>query len=93
MMNDGYTNQDGLYSSISKDHYSANSKYQDQLYSSQKEEDEEPYEDDALLNLILGVQHYMTERAKIFDGKLTDSPLYNLQYKMYSYLRQRASEV
>ncbi|KAI9478475.1 MAG: hypothetical protein EXX96DRAFT_571029 [Benjaminiella poitrasii] len=48
------------------------------------EEKEEEYVMDAsLFQLILDVQSYLTEAPK-------DSPLLALQYKMYTYLKQRA---
>ncbi|KAG2232550.1 hypothetical protein BDF21DRAFT_428822 [Thamnidium elegans] len=50
------------------------------------EQQEEPYVDDSLLKLIVDVQSYLSEAP-------TDSPLFALQYKMYTYLRQRASEL
>lgn len=47
---------------------------------------EEAYVDDSLLKLIVDVQSYLSEAP-------TDSPLFALQYKMYTYLKQRASEM
>jgi hypothetical protein len=50
-------------------------------------QEQEPYiADQSLLQLILDVQSYLSEAP-------TDSPLFALQYKMYSYLKQRASEM
>ncbi|ORX45713.1 hypothetical protein DM01DRAFT_1339940 [Hesseltinella vesiculosa] len=50
------------------------------------------YENDALLKLIVGVQSYLTDAA--CDGMdRQDSPLLDLQYKMYMYLKQRASDM
>ncbi|KAG2212304.1 hypothetical protein INT47_001663 [Mucor saturninus] len=43
-------------------------------------------DDDSLLRLIVDVQCYLSEAP-------TDSPLFALQYKMYTYLKQRASEM
>ncbi|KAI8982195.1 hypothetical protein BDF20DRAFT_798166, partial [Mycotypha africana] len=42
--------------------------------------------DDSLLKLIVDVQSYLVDASK-------DSPLLALQYKMYTYLKQRALEV
>ncbi|KAI9252161.1 hypothetical protein BY458DRAFT_523240 [Sporodiniella umbellata] len=67
--------------------------YRDQLDSSLVEKDDTEFADDSLLELIIGVQHYLSDQAKIFNEKVTDSPLYHLQYKMYSYLRQKTYEV
>ncbi|KAL9551146.1 hypothetical protein PS6_005160 [Mucor atramentarius] len=64
--------------------------YQDYCY--QQEEDQEQQEeeadimDDSLLKLIVDVQSYLSEAP-------TDSPLFALQYKMYTYLKQRAFEM
>ncbi|KAI8889974.1 hypothetical protein K501DRAFT_207235, partial [Backusella circina FSU 941] len=62
---------------------------------SMMEDDEEySYENDSLLSLIVGVQSYLTEQttAGTIKGK-SDSPLYELQYKMYTYMKQRAYEM
>jgi hypothetical protein len=57
--------------------------YQEQ----EQEQEQEPYVvDQSLLQLILDVQSYLSEAP-------TDSPLFALQYKMYTYLKQRASEM
>jgi hypothetical protein len=42
--------------------------------------------DESLLRLIVDVQSYLTEAP-------TDSPLLKLQYKMYTYFKQRVSEM
>lgn len=53
----------------------------------EQEQEQEPYiVDQSLLQLILDVQSYLSEAP-------TDSPLFALQYKMYTYLKQRASEM
>lgn len=49
------------------------------------------YRNDSLLSLVVGVQNYLTEQADL--SSKCDSPLYNLQYKMYVYMRQRAIEL
>ncbi|CEG70778.1 hypothetical protein RMATCC62417_06613 [Rhizopus microsporus] len=64
--------------------------YQDQLYA---EDEQDEYEDDPLLDLIMGVQSYLAEQAKILNGTVTDSPLYSLQYRMYTYIRQRVYDL
>ncbi|KAG1053071.1 hypothetical protein G6F43_004833 [Rhizopus delemar] len=70
---------------------------QDQFYYYEEEEEEEEeeydYQNDSLLNLILAVQTYLEEQAKMHGSKVTESPLYGLQYKMYIYMRQRAYEL
>jgi hypothetical protein len=58
---------------------------------SQAEEEEEQQQEDyildeSLLKLIVDVQTYLAEAPN-------DSPLFALQYKMYTYLKQRASEM
>ncbi|GAN03937.1 hypothetical protein MAM1_0051c03393 [Mucor ambiguus] len=67
--------------------------YQDYCYQQQQQqEDQEQQEeeadimDDSLLKLIVDVQSYLSEAP-------TDSPLFALQYKMYTYLKQRAFEM
>ncbi|KAI8047827.1 uncharacterized protein B0P05DRAFT_565205 [Gilbertella persicaria] len=56
-------------------------------YRQQQEEEEDVYViDQGLLKLILDVQSYIAEAPQ-------DSPLYPLQYKMYTYLKQRVSEL
>lgn len=53
----------------------------------QDQEEEEPYTmDEGLLKLIVDVQSYLADAP-------TDSPLFSLQYKMYTYLKQRALEM
>ncbi|KAI8879020.1 hypothetical protein K501DRAFT_287593 [Backusella circina FSU 941] len=42
--------------------------------------------DESLLRLIVDVQSYLTEAP-------TDSPLLKLQYKMYTYFKQRVTEM
>lgn len=51
------------------------------------------YQSDSLLSLVVGVQSYLTEQSDSFSSTKNDSPLYNLQYKMYTYMRQRALEL
>ncbi|KAG2228148.1 hypothetical protein INT45_009194 [Circinella minor] len=53
----------------------------------------ESYNNDALLYLILNVQSYISEMSNSSLMNETDSPLFGLQYKMYTYMKQRASEV
>ncbi|KAG2195133.1 hypothetical protein INT47_006997 [Mucor saturninus] len=50
------------------------------------------YRNDCLLELVVGVQSYLTEQQAV-SSKIPDSPLYNLQYKLYSYMRQRALQL
>ncbi|KAI9362177.1 hypothetical protein BD770DRAFT_316516 [Pilaira anomala] len=45
------------------------------------------YRNDSLLELVVGVQTYLAEQAK------SDSPLYSLQYKLYTYMRLRALDL
>ncbi|KAI8889550.1 hypothetical protein K501DRAFT_282212 [Backusella circina FSU 941] len=49
-------------------------------------QEEEYIVDDSLLKLIVDVQSYLSEAP-------TDSPLLQLQYKMYTYFKQRVSEI
>ena len=66
--------------------------YQDYCYQQEQEQEQEQQEeaadimDDSLLKLIVDVQSYLSEAP-------TDSPLFALQYKMYTYLKQRAFEM
>ncbi|CAO3626339.1 unnamed protein product [Cunninghamella blakesleeana] len=46
-------------------------------------------EDDALLKLIVGVQSYLASSG----ADRHDSPLMDLQYKMYIYMKQRALDM
>lgn len=49
------------------------------------------YSNDALLQLILGVQDYIAETANA--GITVNPPLMDLQWKMYHYMRQQALEM
>ncbi|KAI8637592.1 hypothetical protein BD408DRAFT_424309 [Parasitella parasitica] len=78
--------------------YYCESHYQDNQDESMSEyEDDQQqnqpydYRNDSLLSLVVGVQNYLTEQAD--NSSKCDSPLYNLQYKMYIYMRQRAIEL
>jgi hypothetical protein len=64
------------------------------LYYQHEQQEEYCYENDSLLSLIVGVQSYLEEQtsAGTIKGK-SDSPLYSLQYKMYTYMRQRACDM
>ncbi|ORZ25591.1 hypothetical protein BCR42DRAFT_400499 [Absidia repens] len=53
---------------------------------------EENHDDSALLRLILGVQTYLDE-ATTTNRSTADTPLMDLQYKMYTYMKQRAFEL
>ncbi|KAI9321580.1 hypothetical protein BX666DRAFT_1851199 [Dichotomocladium elegans] len=52
---------------------------------------DESYNNDALLDLIVGVQSYIAEVAS--TGIIKDSPLLELQYKMYIYMKQQACDM
>ncbi|KAI8078832.1 uncharacterized protein BX664DRAFT_342821 [Halteromyces radiatus] len=54
-------------------------------------DEEEEHDDSALLRLIVGVQMYLGETSFIHDKN--DTPLLDLQYKMYTYMKQRAFEL
>jgi TATA-binding protein-associated factor Taf7 len=62
---------------------------EDEYYSNQKPQQTYDYQHDSLLSLVVGVQSYLTEQ----EQSNNDSPLYSLQYKMYTYLRQKALEL
>ncbi|ORZ12822.1 hypothetical protein BCR42DRAFT_420037 [Absidia repens] len=49
------------------------------------------YQDDALLKLIVDVQSYLCETNAGVDRN--ESPLVGLQYKMYTYLKQRVNDM
>lgn len=59
---------------------------QDMVETVNRADEEDEREDDSLLRLIVDVQCYLSEAP-------TDSPLFALQYKMYTYLKQRAFEM
>lgn len=72
--------------------------YEDDMYyeeEPQPEVSEEPQQDDqdALLKLIVGVQQYLSDLQNAGANNHQDSPLLELQYKMYTYLKQRACEM
>ncbi|CAM0135308.1 hypothetical protein VKS41_000108 [Umbelopsis sp. WA50703] len=48
---------------------------------------------DALLNLVVGVQQYLADLQMTGFDNRQESPLLDLQYKMYTYLKQRAYEM
>ncbi|KAI7879979.1 hypothetical protein K492DRAFT_178201 [Lichtheimia hyalospora FSU 10163] len=50
------------------------------------------YQEDSLLHLIVGVQSYLSDMANTGIDR-NDSPLLELQYKMYTYLKQRACDM
>ncbi|KAI7860006.1 hypothetical protein BDC45DRAFT_495462 [Circinella umbellata] len=50
------------------------------------------YQRDSLLHLIVGVQSYLSD-ASALNMDRNDSPLADLQYKMYTYLKQRACDM
>ncbi|CEP18265.1 hypothetical protein [Parasitella parasitica] len=63
----------------------------DEYEDYQQQNEPYDYRNDSLLSLVVGVQNYLTEQAE--TSSKCDSPLYNLQYKMYTYMRQRAIEL
>lgn len=56
-----------------------------------RQEEESSYNNEALLSLIAGVQSYLTDATNA--GIVKDSPLLELQYKMYIYMKQQACEM
>lgn len=70
-------------------------KEEDYHYQDQQDQKLSDYDiqNDSLLSLVVGVQSYLTEQADFSAVNKLDSPLYNLQYKMYTYMRQRAFEL
>ncbi|OBZ89788.1 hypothetical protein A0J61_02171 [Choanephora cucurbitarum] len=54
-----------------------------------RQEEEYEHQNDSLLHLILGVQHYLEER-KALSALAYDSPLCRLQYRMHVYIREKA---
>ena len=73
-----------------QEHYNSQEYASDEEYEEEEEEEYEDDQDDALLSLVLGVQNYLTEQA---SHHAEQSPLYNLQYKMYTYMRHRALQL
>ncbi|KAG2233850.1 hypothetical protein INT48_005296 [Thamnidium elegans] len=61
--------------------------YDNDMVNAVAEADYYDYRNDSLLELVVGVQTYLAEQAKF------DSPLYGLQYKLYTYMRQRALDL
>ncbi|KAJ8661535.1 hypothetical protein O0I10_002802 [Lichtheimia ornata] len=52
------------------------------------------YQQDALLHLIVGVQSYLSDLScSGLSNDQQDSPLNDLQYKMYTYLKRRAHDM
>lgn len=91
-----YEYNDSLYQEESDMMY-----YEEEMY---REEYEQPYEQpetcstkqegqDALLNLVVGVQQYLADLQMTGFDNRQESPLLDLQYKMYTYLKQRAYEM
>ncbi|ORZ01899.1 hypothetical protein BCR42DRAFT_429837 [Absidia repens] len=54
--------------------------------------EEYDYQEDTLLKLIVDVQLYISDLANVGVDR-HDSPLVGLQYKMYTYLKQRANDM
>lgn len=50
------------------------------------------YQNDSLLHLIVGVQSYLSDVSSAGIDR-HDSPLLDLQYKMYTYLKRRACDM
>jgi hypothetical protein len=72
--------------------------YEDDMYyeeEPQPEASDDLQQDnqDALLKLIVGVQQYLSDLQNAGANNHQDSPLLELQYKMYTYLKQRACEM
>ncbi|KAI8340582.1 hypothetical protein BC941DRAFT_500183 [Chlamydoabsidia padenii] len=74
---------------------------QDEQTLQQEEEEEDmmdsddmvyDYQDDALLKLIVDVQSYISDLTNVGVDR-HDSPLIGLQYKMYTYLKQRVNDM
>ncbi|CAO3609036.1 unnamed protein product [Cunninghamella echinulata] len=53
-------------------------------------EEEQQHDDSALLRLIVDVQMYLSESPSLNKN---DTPLLDLQYKMYTYMKQKAIEL
>ncbi|CDH57094.1 predicted protein [Lichtheimia corymbifera JMRC:FSU:9682] len=52
------------------------------------------YRQDALLHLVVGVQSYLSDLScSGLSNDQQDSPLNDLQYKMYTYLKRRAHDM
>ncbi|ORY94061.1 hypothetical protein BCR43DRAFT_495799 [Syncephalastrum racemosum] len=78
--------------------------YDEMEYDEMEQDDDEPenqkehqqeeydYEQDSLLHLIVGVQSYLKDVSTTGVDR-NESPLLDLQYKMYTYLKQRACEM
>ncbi|KAI9266797.1 hypothetical protein BDA99DRAFT_506695 [Phascolomyces articulosus] len=64
----------------------------DEESEKQQEEHGYDYQRDSLLHLIVGVQSYLSDANALHQDR-NDSPLVDLQYKMYTYLKQRACDM
>ncbi|KAI8376281.1 uncharacterized protein BYT42DRAFT_574077 [Radiomyces spectabilis] len=93
------------YNDYYVNHYLCDEEDDDMMEVEEEEDDEvqgdeeEPglldgydYNNDSLLRLIVGVQSYLADLSQAGMDK-RDSPLLELQYKMYTYLRQRAFDM
>jgi hypothetical protein len=72
--------------------------YEEEMYAEEPQQpaevcDKTQEDQDALLNLIVGVQQYLADLQNAGANNRQDSPLLDLQYKMYTYLKQRACEM
>ncbi|KAI8583111.1 hypothetical protein K450DRAFT_196309 [Umbelopsis ramanniana AG] len=72
--------------------------YEDDMYYEEEPQpeasgDSQQEDQDALLKLIVGVQQYLSDLQNAGANNHQDSPLLELQYKMYTYLKQRACEM
>jgi hypothetical protein len=72
--------------------------YEEEMYAEEHQQpaevcDKTQEDQDALLNLIVGVQQYLADLQNAGANNRQDSPLLDLQYKMYTYLKQRACEM
>ncbi|KAI9289286.1 hypothetical protein BC943DRAFT_314020 [Umbelopsis sp. AD052] len=72
--------------------------YEDDMYYEEESQpevssDSQQDDQDALLKLIVGVQQYLSDLQNAGANNQQDSPLLELQYKMYTYLKQRACEM
>ncbi|KAI9299489.1 hypothetical protein BJ944DRAFT_274196 [Cunninghamella echinulata] len=84
---------DYYYNEQCSDDYEALQIKEDMEMEEEEEQDMTYHiEDDALLKLVVDVQSYITDLASIGVDR-HDSPLMDLQYKMYTYLKQKALDM
>ncbi|KAI9299500.1 hypothetical protein BJ944DRAFT_274188 [Cunninghamella echinulata] len=91
---DDYSYHDGDYMEDDEEEEQQNDYNDDDMMlwddNNNEEYEEEQHDDSALLRLIVDVQMYLSESPSL---NKKDTPLLDLQYKMYTYMKQKAIEL